>query len=98
MKALAITLLMFSAPAWAAARTHVLIVSGIGGEPVYSERFRQWSVRMVDVAQSRLEIPADRSWQHPWRRSVAQRARSRHQRYGARHHAPTLSRTTPGNH
>lgn len=57
MKALAITLLMFSAPAWAAARTHVLIVSGIGGEPVYSERFEQWSARMVNVARSRLEIP-----------------------------------------
>jgi hypothetical protein len=57
VKALVITLLMFSAPVWPAARTHVLIVSGIGGEPVYSERFMQWSARMVEVAQSRLEIP-----------------------------------------
>lgn len=59
MKALAIALLMFSAPVWAATSTHVLIVSGIGGEPAYSERFSQWSARMVEVAQSRFEIPRE---------------------------------------
>ncbi|MDX1487444.1 MAG: hypothetical protein R3268_04535 [Acidiferrobacterales bacterium] len=59
MKAIALALLMLSAPIWAASRTHVLIVSGIGGEPVYSERFRQWSARMVETAESRLEIPRE---------------------------------------
>lgn len=59
MKVLVIALLLLSAPVWATARTHVLIVSGIGGEPAYSERFRQWSARMVEAAQSRLEIPRE---------------------------------------
>ncbi len=59
MKALVIALFLLSTPAWATARTYVLIVSGIGGEPVYSERFRQWSARMVETANSRLEIPRE---------------------------------------
>lgn len=56
MRALVIALFFLSTPAWATARTHVLIVSGLGGEPVYSERFGQWSARMAEVAQSRLQI------------------------------------------
>lgn len=59
MKAFIIALFVFSTPVWATARTHVVIVSGLGGEPVYSERFGHWSARMLEVAQSRLGIPRE---------------------------------------
>lgn len=34
----------------ARAETFVLIVSGLGGEEIYSERFHDWSVRVLDAA------------------------------------------------
>ena len=42
-----------------ASQTFVVIVSGIGGEPLYSERFRQWSETMLKAAESRLSIARD---------------------------------------
>lgn len=36
-----------------AQRTHLLIVSGLGGEPQYSEQFRSWGLSLVDVARKR---------------------------------------------
>lgn len=32
-------------------RTHLLIVSGLGGEPRYTEQFRNWGLSLVDVAR-----------------------------------------------
>ena len=34
-------------------RTHLLIVSGLGGEPQYSEQFRNWGLSLVDLARKR---------------------------------------------
>lgn len=36
----------------AAAQARVLVVSGLGGEPVYSERFRRWGATIADAARS----------------------------------------------
>ena len=37
-------------------RTHLLIVSGLGGEPRYSEEFRNWGLSLVDVARKRYAM------------------------------------------
>lgn len=34
-----------------AQRTHLLVVSGLGGEPRFSEQFRSWGLSLVDVAR-----------------------------------------------
>ncbi len=59
MRAWLIALLLLATPARATSQSFVLIVSGIGGEPLYSERFRQWSETMVKTAESRLGISRD---------------------------------------
>lgn len=38
---------------------HILIVSGIGGQPQYSDAFHSWGVSMVDAARDRLKIPLE---------------------------------------
>jgi len=35
------------------AQTHLLIVSGLGGQPKYSEEFRRWALALVDAAHKR---------------------------------------------
>ena len=40
-----------------AQRTHLLIVSGLGGEPQYSEQFRNWGLALSDVARKRYGMP-----------------------------------------
>ena len=37
--------------------SHVLVVSGLGGEPRYSAEFRQWGLALVDAARSRYALP-----------------------------------------
>lgn len=59
MRAWLTALLLLATPAWAASQTFVVIVSGIGGEPLYSERFRQWSETMLKTAESRLGVTRD---------------------------------------
>jgi len=54
-----IALLLLTTPVRATSQTFVVIVSGIGGEPFYSERFRQWSETMLKAAESRLRIARD---------------------------------------
>ncbi len=61
MKTLIVALLMFTAPCWAAPRSFIVVVSGIGGEAVYSERFKHWAMTMLDAAESRLGIPRERA-------------------------------------
>lgn len=39
-----------------AQRTHLLIVSGLGGEPQYSAQFRSWGLSLVDVARKRYGL------------------------------------------
>jgi hypothetical protein len=59
MRVWLITLLLLTTPAYAASQTFIVIVSGIGGEPLYSERFRQWSETMLKTAETRLRIARD---------------------------------------
>lgn len=57
---LAFTLLVASTPCLAAGKSFLLVVSGIGGEPAYSERFAHWSKSMIEAAESRMNVPRRR--------------------------------------
>lgn len=59
MRVLAVVLAVVTA-APAAAQTHVLVVSGIGGEPRYQQRFVETGLAVVTAAETRLGIPAER--------------------------------------
>jgi hypothetical protein len=37
--------------------SHLLIVSGIGGQPQYSDAFHRWGTALYDAATERLELP-----------------------------------------
>lgn len=43
----------------ARAQAHLLIVSGLGGEPRYVEDFHRWGTAMVDAARGRFGVPAE---------------------------------------
>lgn len=58
--ALALACLMMSTPCVAAGKSFLLVASGIGGEATYSERFGEWSRRMIAAAQSRMHMPRER--------------------------------------
>lgn len=38
--------------------THVLVITGLGGAPVYRERFQEWGRALVDAAGEKFAIPA----------------------------------------
>lgn len=48
------------APAAFAGDTHLLVVSGIGGEATYSDLFHNWSLEMLDGAENALGIARER--------------------------------------
>lgn len=60
MKSLVFALWLISAPCFAAGGSFLVVVSGIGGEPVYSERFASWSSSLVDAAVSQLGLGRER--------------------------------------
>ena len=60
MRALLVALLLITTPCAAAGRSFLVIASGIGGEPIYSERFDTWSRSMLEAAETRMAIPRDR--------------------------------------
>jgi hypothetical protein len=41
----------------ASGQTYVVVVSGVGGDPEYSNRFLQWGVATVEAARQRLGLP-----------------------------------------
>jgi len=45
------------APTAAAAQGHVLIITGVGGEPAYTQRFHEWAITMAD-AVVKAGVPA----------------------------------------
>ena len=45
-----------AAPA-AAQQTHVLVVTGLGGEPAYTTQFHEWATTLVDAVRTRYEVP-----------------------------------------
>ena len=53
------TMLLLLAPA-AAAQSHLLVVSGLAGEPRLEEQFHSWSTALVDAGRSRFDLPAER--------------------------------------
>ena len=46
-----------AAPA-AAQQTHLLVVTGLGGEADYTEQFHEWATTLLDAAAARYELPA----------------------------------------
>ena len=57
--AAALTLSVVSTPCLAAGTSFLLVVSGIGGEASYAQRFAEWSKTMIDAAESRMNVPRD---------------------------------------
>ena len=43
----------------AAQETHLLVVTGLGGDPDYTEQFHGWAMTLVDAATTRYEIPTE---------------------------------------
>ena len=43
----------------AVAQTKLLVVTGIGGDPQYSEMFHEWAVTLIDAATDRNNVAAD---------------------------------------
>ena len=60
--ALAITMLLVTAvaPPVTGQDTHILVITGLGGDPAYSERFMEWGSALVAVASEKFGLPADR--------------------------------------
>jgi hypothetical protein len=56
-RALSAALLLAIAPSVARAQTHLLIVSGLGGEPKYVDAFRKLGLALVDAARTRYAMP-----------------------------------------
>ncbi len=46
-------------PAAAQDATHVLILTGLGGDPAYSEQIRSWGARMYDAVRERFAVPRE---------------------------------------
>lgn len=42
----------------AAQGTHVLVITGLGGDAEYTEQFHAWAVTLIDAAVSRYDVPA----------------------------------------
>ena len=60
MKRLMLPIALLTAPAVTLAASHLLVISGIGGEPEYSDIFYTWSTDLLTAAEQRLNIPRDR--------------------------------------
>ena len=55
MRPLLLLLALIAAPALSA-QSHLLIVSGLSGEPKYAEEFHRWGTAMVDAARTRYGL------------------------------------------
>ena len=47
-------------PAIHAQNTHILLISGLGGDPEYTEAFHSWLSRFADAATEKYGVPAER--------------------------------------
>ena len=54
----ALVLLTLAGPA-AAQQTHILVVTGLSGDPAYAEQFHAWATTLIDAATERYALPAD---------------------------------------
>ncbi len=57
---IAIAALLPPTPPLAAQNTHLLLISGLGGDPEYTEAFHGWLSRFADAATERYGVPAER--------------------------------------
>ncbi len=55
---LAVALACLPAAPAAAQQTHVLVVTGLGGDPDYTTQFHEWATTLIGAASSRYEVPA----------------------------------------
>ena len=49
---------LFVAPV-GAQQTHILVLTGLSGDPAYAEQFHTWATTLVDAATERYELPAE---------------------------------------
>ncbi len=49
--------LALAAPA-RAQQTHLLVITGLGGDPAYTEQFHTWATTLIDAATGRYGLPA----------------------------------------
>ena len=40
-----------------AQQTHLLVITGLGGDPVYTKQFHEWATMLIDAAQDRYALP-----------------------------------------
>ena len=55
---LAVLLALQAAPA-TAQQTHIIVITGLSGDPAYAEEFHQWATTLIDAATDRYELPAE---------------------------------------
>ncbi len=55
---LAVLLLLLAAPV-VAQQTHILVITGLSGDPAYAEEFHRWATTLIDAATDRYELPAE---------------------------------------
>ena len=51
--------LLLSAHLAQAQQTHLLVIVGLGGEPVYTDRFHEWATSLIGAATERYGVRAD---------------------------------------
>ena len=54
---LAVLLALLAAPA-TGQQTHILVITGLSGDPAYVDEFHQWATTLIDAATGRYELPA----------------------------------------
>ena len=42
-----------------AQQTHLLVITGLGGAPEYTQQFHQWATTLIDAAHTRYEVPSE---------------------------------------
>ena len=53
-----VSVLLLPAPV-AAQQTHILVITGLSGDPAYAEEFHQWATTLIDAATERYTLPAE---------------------------------------
>jgi len=53
------TCLVLGASRASAQATHILVITGLGGDPAHSETFKDWADRFIDAAVERHGVPAE---------------------------------------
>ncbi|MEE2962983.1 MAG: hypothetical protein VX427_02375 [Acidobacteriota bacterium] len=57
--AVALTTTAWLAAPVAAQQTHILVLTGLSGEPAYAEQFHEWATTLIDAAIERYEVPPE---------------------------------------